>query len=1120
MNNAECKDFRWDSLLDRIDKGSVIPVIGQGLYWVRTDENKEVLLYNYLAEKLAKTMGSPLPESKNRSFPKTVFQYIKEKPNDYLGLSRFLINSLAALYLTPKGPLWKLARIKPFSLFINTTYDHFLEYTLNSVRSYYTEVLHHTFREKRTGKLKPQLFDELENGQRSLVCHIYGSVDKNQVPAYTENDILETVVTFQKDMEKEFQNPFFQALKEKSFLFIGCGYEDWLFRFFIRTISNEPYQASMDIPARKFISDDFDSFNCDELVCFLKDHHSEVFYPGSSKDFVDELFSKMEAKYSKHIIPEDEFPETAFISFHGANREEARRLANHLREDGIKVWMDELELKPGEVTDETIIKAIEKCTVFIPLISEAAKQFQRAQNIVKYNIREWEWAYSRHKAGQNPRFIIPVKIDDTDWVYELFNKIVFTYIPEGKREGDYEKLRDHLLEYGDPLQVPPLEIGKKGKGAIDAYFQSLHKDESHPLNEVKMIILGDGGVGKTSLAKCLLKKKFDENEKDTPGLNIISWNFEDRTHKAEVKVRIWDFGGQEIMHATHRFFLSKRSLYILVLDGRNDEKVEYWLKYIESFGGNSPVLVVRNKIDINPSFNVDQKQLIKEYRNIKNFSHISCKTKEGFDTFISILKNTILQVEMLKTNWPLNWFTVKTRLENMSKPFISYDEYRNICIDEKITEESIQTTLLDFLHDLGLVLHYQDIYLEDTYVLNPGWVTEGVYKIINYKKLSKTKGILKLDCIGEALKKENETDYEYPPDKYRYIIQLMKEFELCYEIDKEHILIPDLLEVKECKFDFDYDDALKFIFKYVFLPKSVMHRFIVKMHRYIKDELRWNTGVVLIDETFLSTAVVKVEENRKISIYVTGAQKQYYLVFIQHTFKDIHQNFKKLEVTEEGPFKGNSIIALNYNESTGSRSPEVEGNINDLRDASKIDGLDTIALNIFTRRAILDELEDLIHDESTHEKKIHKILEANLWILGEGYSRLATDEQLKRVVETYLGKKYRGENPKKRPDLLLLEETDKRYLLIELKRPSYSLKIKDEIQPLEYRKDLKASLHDISFEILLIGGRREDNISDQDLRPDVKYLSYTVLIRKARKHLEWFINDLKSKRNGENVPPF
>ncbi|MCI5183947.1 MAG: hypothetical protein D3921_15755, partial [Candidatus Electrothrix sp. AW1] len=51
----------------------------------------------------------------------------------------------------------------------------------------------------------------------------------------------------------------------------------------------------------------------------------------------------------------------------------------------------------------------------------------------------------------------------------------------------------------------------------------------------------------------------------------------------------------EIMHATHQFFLSHRSLYVLVLDVRRDERPEHWLRYIETFGGDSPVLVVLNK---------------------------------------------------------------------------------------------------------------------------------------------------------------------------------------------------------------------------------------------------------------------------------------------------------------------------------------------------------------------------------------------------------------------------------------------------------------------------------------------------------------------------------------------
>jgi len=447
----ESTEFGWDELLDRIEMGNVIPVIGQGLYWVRTEENKDVLLYRHLADRLAQTMGHPSPEQSNHAFSKMVLQYLKERSNDYLGLRKFLIEELSSLYPIPEGPLWKLSRIKPFSLFINTTYDHFLEQILNSIRIYPTEVLYHTHKEKRTDRVTPQMSDNLKDSRGSLLLHIYGSAAKNMVPAYTENDMLETVVEFQKDMDKEPRNPLFQALKEKSLLFIGCGYDDWLSRFFIRTIANEPYQPPSDLLKRRYICDDFEAPNLGELEPFLKSHYSHVFFSRDHKGFVNRLFDKVK---NEHIIPEEEFPDTAFISFHGKDREIAVRLASELRKDGVKVWLDQSALRPGDRVDETIIKAIDKCTVFIPLISESTKQFQRNEDVVNYHIREWERAYTQHLRGKNPTEIMPVKIDNTDWMYEPFKKKIFISIPGGNSGGDYLKLKESLLRIQNNTRLP------------------------------------------------------------------------------------------------------------------------------------------------------------------------------------------------------------------------------------------------------------------------------------------------------------------------------------------------------------------------------------------------------------------------------------------------------------------------------------------------------------------------------------------------------------------------------------------------------------------------------------------------------------------------------------------
>jgi GTPase SAR1 family protein len=391
----------------------------------------------------------------------------------------------------------------------------------------------------------------------------------------------------------------------------------------------------------------------------------------------------------------------------------------------------------------------------------------------------------------------------------------------------------------------------------------------------------------------------------------------------DIHVHFWDFGGQEIMHATHQFFLSKRSLYILVLDGRRDEKTEYWLKNIESFGGDSPILVVLNKIDENPSFEVNRKYLQEKYKGIKGFYRVSCAEREGIDVITDALSKAMANVELIETMWPKKWFNVKTQLEDMTDNFISIDEYKEMCTEEKITEKTDQDTLVDFLNDLGVILHFKDFELLDTHVLEPKWVTNAVYRIINSKELAACNGVLRLDLLDVILKKEAESDYYYPSGKYRYIIDLMKKFELCYEIDKETVLLPDLLEVPEPEFDFDYVGSLKFVIDYDFLPRSVMPRFIVKMHKDIASGLRWRTGVVLEDKAFHSTAVIKADErDEKIYIYVDGEQKRDYFSAIRKTFRDINDSFEKLEAKEMVPLPDNDEITIEYEELIGY---ELEG---------------------------------------------------------------------------------------------------------------------------------------------------------------------------------------------------
>jgi small GTP-binding protein len=465
--------------------------------------------------------------------------------------------------------------------------------------------------------------------------------------------------------------------------------------------------------------------------------------------------------------------------------------------------------------------------------------------------------------------------------------------------------------YNNPLEKPPLEIVKKGIPAIKVYFKSLKEEKTLPLNEVKVLLVGDGGAGKTSLVKRLLRKTFDKDESQTHGINITPCNL--KKDGSKIKINFWDFGGQEIMHATHQFFLSRRSLYILVLDGRRDEKTEYWLNHIKSFGGDSPVLVVLNKIDQNPGFDVNRLFLKSKYPNIKGFFPVSCATGKGIKDFAGELTKELAAIDHIRTQWAESWFNVKERLENMTEHYISFDEYQKMCAKENIKEEDARKILLDFLNDLGVALHFEDLSLADTHVLDPKWLTNAVYKIINSEILSNCKGVLKLSLLDKILKPKDEEDYVYPKDKYSYIIDLMHKFELCFKMEDQRVLVPDLLDVGEPPIDFDFKNSLKFQVHYEFLPRSVMPRFIVKRHNEIKEQLRWRTGVVLENKEFGATAVVKMDErDKKIFIDIDGPQKRDYLATIIHTLREIHGSFEKIAPDERVPLPDNPVITVSY----------------------------------------------------------------------------------------------------------------------------------------------------------------------------------------------------------------
>lgn len=452
--------------------------------------------------------------------------------------------------------------------------------------------------------------------------------------------------------------------------------------------------------------------------------------------------------------------------------------------------------------------------------------------------------------------------------------------------------------------------------------------DRHPLLEAKFIILGQPAVGKTSLIQQILHGTFDQSQTKTEGISINQWQVEGiqnretesqskskiENRKSEIRLNIWDFGGQEIMHATHQFFLTKRSLYLLVLDARltqEENRVEYWLKIIQSFGGESPMLIVGNKTDQHP-LDIDRTGLQKKYPNIVGILETSAATGAGIEALKSEIAKQVDTLPHVRDLLPETWFTVKSKLEELSrdKNFITQDEYLALCGANEVTDETSQHTLIGFLHDLGVVLHFQDDpRLEALGILNPQWVTNGVYKILNSHELFQNQGTLTLPILNKTL-----IPPEYPSNKRLFIVDMMKKFELCYDIESDKsFLIPDLLP-KDEPYTGEWDGALAFQYHYNVLPTSIISRFIVRMNAFVHKTV-WRSGVVL--KSGGNTALVKADtEDRKIYIWVSGDEntRRDFLSAIRMEFSAIHKTIARIEATDKVPHPDYTELVLDYDE--------------------------------------------------------------------------------------------------------------------------------------------------------------------------------------------------------------
>ncbi len=471
-------------------------------------------------------------------------------------------------------------------------------------------------------------------------------------------------------------------------------------------------------------------------------------------------------------------------------------------------------------------------------------------------------------------------------------------------------LKDNKFEVGaEVYELPPQEQIQE----ILKWQRAQEAGTLQPIHEAKVIFVGESNYGKTHLIEMLREGKIDREITTTHGIERSQINIP--YEKKDIRLNIWDLGGQEFMRSTHQFFFSERTLYILVtLARRERNELNHWLKLANQLGNAAPVLVVINKIDLDPH-DLDRKSLERDYPNIVGFVRTSIndcddgKAEEMIEQLREKIIATVSNKELMPSVFeqrPLDWFAVKEQLEKLEADgtdFITYETYEKLDFIKDLSEEERKVNL-KLLSMIGAVVSFvDDPRLIDTNVINPQWIMDGVYAIINDSHVKdEAKGELHIKDLARVLPKD-----KFPKARHAYLLELMQKFNLCYAANgkRDVYFIPDLFEDVEPDFDWDGDSSMHFRYFYDdFPPDTFMTRFIVEISQDIIDEKRWRSGVYISNGN-CQAKVYQTYRKNYIHIEVTcdKGQGRSYLYAIRETFRKLHHPYPKMKIKQEILYK-------------------------------------------------------------------------------------------------------------------------------------------------------------------------------------------------------------------------
>lgn len=433
----------WDQLIQLIEEGKVVPIVGQDLLTI-PESTGHTLLYPFLAERLAKYLGvraNDLP--KGAELNEIACRYLaKGKPVQHVYAALKTVATEAEALPIPE-PLLQLAGMRPIQLFVSTTFDSALTRALNQIRfggNPRARVFAHA----------PHDVEDLPGALKGLgapaVYHLMGKISATPAYAVTQEDLVEFFHSLQSDTRRPAQ--LFHELSSRSLLILGTRLSGWLTSFLMR-MSKRQRLSSDD--KTDYVADD--SVSTDEhLVLFLERFSSatEIFREGGAVAFVNELHQHWTERHPDTLpqpspqsagaaAQRDVEPGAVFLSYASGDWQAVDKLKTALEQSGVDVFFDREHLQPGNEWEGKLRRSIHQCSLFVPVISRQTLTPDRRFFRVEWNLALEEAQMASFSSED--AFLLPVVIDDTaiddPALPARFRAIQWTSLPGGEPTRDF-----------------------------------------------------------------------------------------------------------------------------------------------------------------------------------------------------------------------------------------------------------------------------------------------------------------------------------------------------------------------------------------------------------------------------------------------------------------------------------------------------------------------------------------------------------------------------------------------------------------------------------------------------------------------------------------------------------